>query len=90
MDDIVIAWYKKDEYDKLLRVIDDKDSMPLNYDDWLEIATAAMENLRKEGHNVKKVVVNIDELVDWCNVMKKENIAKNRALFVSLRANKNY
>ncbi|RZD15564.1 MAG: hypothetical protein EVJ48_01550 [Candidatus Acidulodesulfobacterium acidiphilum] len=90
MDDIVIAWYKKDEYDKLLRVIDDKDSMPSVYEVWLEIATATMQNLRKEGYNVKKVIVNIDELVDWCNVMKKENIAKNRALFVSLRANKNY
>ncbi len=64
--------------------------MPLNYDDWLEIATATMQDLMKEGYNVKKVIVNIDELVDWCNVMKKENIAKNRALFVSLRANKNY
>ena len=63
--------------------------MPRVYEVWLEIATAAIEDLRKEGYNVKKVVASIDELVDWCNAMKKENIAKNRALFVSLRA-KNY
>jgi hypothetical protein len=86
MDNIVIAWYKKDEYDKLLRVIIDKDSMPLNYNDWLEIATATIEDLKNQGFNVKKIVVDVDELIEWCRVMKKENTAKNRALFVSLRA----
>ena len=64
MDNIVIAWYKKDEYDKLLRVIIDKDSMPLNYNDWLEIATATIEDLKNQGFNVKKIVVDVDELIE--------------------------
>ncbi len=85
MDNIAIAWYKRDEYDKLLRVIIDKDSMPLNYDTWFEIATVAIEDLKNQGFDVKKIVVDVDELIEWCRVMKKENTAKNRALFVSLR-----
>ena len=86
MDNIAIAWYKKEEYDKLLKVIIDKGSMPSNYNDWFEIATATIEDLKNQGFDVKKIVVDVDELIEWCRVMKKENTAKNRALFVSLRA----
>ncbi len=78
MDNIVIAWYKKDEYDKLLNVIDDADSMPVNYGEWLEMyfATTTMKHLRGQGYDVKKVIVNVDELTDWCRVMKKKTLPK--------------
>ena len=61
-----IAWYRKDQWTKLLDFSADRDRLEASYSEWLEVAEARIGDLREEGVLAEKVEVDVDDLVRWC------------------------
>lgn len=85
---IKVAWYRKEDYKRLLATIDDSDKMPKKYEHWFEIAEAGIKSLRQAGYDVETREIDIDALKKWCKANNKKNTLENRAAFAALEAEK--
>ena len=67
-DEVVIgmAWFRREEWAKLLEVSADRDQLEETYDEWLQSARQTLLHLRAEGQRVEKVDIGVDELLKWC------------------------
>jgi hypothetical protein len=61
-----VAWYRPEQWDRLLEISSDRGDLEDTYSEWVEAASMAFENARKAGINVIKVEVDAEELVEWC------------------------
>jgi len=65
-----VAWYKPDQWHKLLAVSVDKDKLEETYDEWKQGAERVVKELRRHGLYIVKVDVDVEELVAWCQKKK--------------------
>ena len=63
---VAVAWYPREEWEKLRKVAVDADGMESTYEEWLAHAEMAMGAAEQSGHQVAKVIVPVDHLVAWC------------------------
>ena len=66
-----VAWYQPDQWQKLLAVSVDHDKLEDTYEEWRQEAERVIQELRRQGLNIVKVDVHVDELVAWC---RKKNM----------------
>jgi len=62
-----LCWYKKDQWERLKEVVADPESIEDTFEEWEQQAKEAQDNFRKQGMHVKKIVVDTEALVRWCN-----------------------
>ena len=60
------AWYKRNQWAILKAVVSDPENIEESYEDWLPNAEKSFAELKQSGENIRKVEVDIDELVSWC------------------------
>ena len=63
---IGVAWFRREEWPRLLEVSADRDQLEETYDEWLQSARQTLLHLRAEGQRVEKVDIGVDELLKWC------------------------
>jgi len=80
-----VAWFRKEEWPKLLEVSADRDQLEETYDEWLEFALASIIDVRAKGLRVEKVDVGVEELVAWCQARGVPVDGKTRADFASFK-----
>ncbi|MAD73210.1 MAG: hypothetical protein CML20_00120 [Rheinheimera sp.] len=80
---IGIAWFQPDSWKRLKRIADDRADLDDSYDEWKKNANAALTDIRATGKIVKRVNVDIDELLSWCKAESKPVNSASRAQFVS-------
>ena len=78
-----VAWYKPDQWQKLLAVSVDKDQLEETYDEWLQEAEKAIKELRRQGLHIVKVDVNVEELIAWCRKKKIPVDGKARSRYAA-------
>lgn len=78
-----VPWYKREDYQRLLRIFSDRDNFATTYDEWLKAAESVMNNLRRNGHACQKVYIDPDTFPAWCAVNTIDIDAKARTLFAS-------
>ena len=88
---IGIAWFQPESWERLKKIADDRADLDDSYDEWKKNANAALTDIRATGKIVKRVNVDIDELLSWCKAQNKPVSSASRAQFVSgkLRAKPN-
>lgn len=62
-----IAWFQPDQWPQLREVSADRESLETTHEEWERTASKTLKRLRREGIDVRKVPVDIAELVEWCN-----------------------
>ena len=80
---IALAVYKKKDYQKILQLCADRNSMPETWEDWQKTKKKALKNLLKYEVETIDVVISPDDLKKFC---KKNDlrIDKNaRSVFIS-------
>jgi hypothetical protein len=81
------AWYQEDQWDRLHEVCPDSDDFPAGYQEWLEFANERFEQLSQKGHHqnmmVVKVLVDVDELLEWCRTRRLQPNGQARSQFVA-------
>ena len=63
---LALAWYRQDQWQLLLACSTDVDKLARTYQEWLEHAEEKVNEMGKEGINVVKIDINIEDMKKWC------------------------
>jgi len=66
-----IAWYRKEQWSRWRQISSDRDEMCASYEDWLSRAEDTVWSFTKQGLEVHKVEIDVDEFLQWAG---KENM----------------
>jgi hypothetical protein len=61
-----LAWYRADQWPRLLASSEDRDQLEGRYEERLQMASERYQDLRRKGVRVEKVDVDVEELLKWC------------------------
>ena len=62
-----VAWYRRDQWDRLLEISSDRAELEDTYDEWKAVAEENLVNLAQHGYELCKVQIDVEELLIWCN-----------------------
>jgi hypothetical protein len=80
-----LAWYKPDQWDMLLEASVDRDDLEDTYFEWVQVATEGEARMKEMGMHVRRVEVDVPELIAWC---REEGIPldnKARSSFATMK-----
>ena len=77
------AWYRREQWNRLLEVSADRDELEENYDDWLRTAEGTLKGLKQMGTALVKVDIDVNKLFAWCVVANRPVDGTARAEYVS-------
>lgn len=77
-----MGWYRPEDWDRLLQVIADRDSMHESHAEWLASARQGERDLIARRQPVERVMVDPDKLASWCLVRGRAPDSIARAEFV--------
>lgn len=75
-----IGWYEREDYPRILEVMEDARLLPRTYNEFLEKAHLGERKLTSAGHRVVHAVIKPDEFVSWCRArnLKIDTHARQR------------
>ncbi len=80
---IGIAWYRPEQWSRLLNIAADRESLEDTYEEWLADATRVAFDLAQRGFAVRPVEVDVVELARWCKQQGCPLNGEARARFVT-------
>ena len=84
-----IAWYRAEQWPRLLEVATDRAQLERTYDEWQAVAQRALTDFARAGVWVRKVDVDLNELVAWCHSQGRAVDATARSAFAALKLRQN-
>ncbi len=86
---IALAWYRQDQWQLILDYSTDSDKLANTYQEWLEHAEETVNEMGKDGINIVKVDINIEEMKKWCKRHKKPIDGHTRSEYAVFLAKNN-
>jgi hypothetical protein len=83
-----MAWYKAENFVRLVAMFEDGDKLHRTYAEWLKAAEANYKRLCSQGVRVVKVDIDPDQFPKWCKTEGLKLNADARNKFASLMAYK--
>jgi hypothetical protein len=73
------AWYLREDYLRILEIMEDADALPRMYDEWLEKAEGFERYGRVRGLFFVRAIIDPDEFLRWCEMkgLKADSSARN-------------
>ena len=62
-----LAWWQASQWERLKEISEDRENLEDTYEEWRRNASLTIKNLEAQGQNIKKVKINLEELIFWCN-----------------------
>jgi len=78
-----VAWYRREQWPRLLEVAEDADELEDTYEEWLQIANRRFDEFNVPGVLLKKVDVDVEEVITWCIEHGRSVNASARSEFVA-------
>ena|SRR6185369_2518531 len=78
-----LAWYRREDYPRILEMMADRSEMHDAYDEWLRDVERAEQRLVSEGHAVTHVIIDTEIFRSWCDQHDLKPAAKARSRFVA-------
>lgn len=74
-----VAWYRREQWARLVEVCADAHALDDSYDAWLRNATARFAELTAAGLTLERVDVDVERLLAWCLVQGRpvDNMARS-------------
>ncbi len=69
---IAVCWYKEEQWERLKEIVIDKDNIEDSYLEWRKGAEKKLNELKSKGLNIKKILVDTEEMLIWANEKGKE------------------
>lgn len=85
-----IAWYRKEQWQRLRQSSEDVDDLGETYEEWLAAALDGLKKLAALGVEAEKVDVDVDELLAWCNIQGLPLNGESRSEFAADKIRKKY
>ena len=83
--DIGMAWYREDQWHRLLELSVDGDRLEKTYAQWRQAAQARFDELIKKGMPIVKVPVDVEDLSAWCRELGRVVDGEGRVAYVKNR-----
>lgn len=80
---LCVAWYTPEQYKRLLQVAEDRDNLEETYEEWKATAEETLPEFEKQGVLVRKVYIDVEELVAWCKSHSRPIDGASRTVFVA-------
>ena len=78
-----IAWYRQEDYERLLSLFVDSNKLASTYEEWLKQAERLTDQLRRTGQAFQKVYIDPDTFPAWCAARGLNIDAKARIRFAN-------
>lgn len=78
-----VCWYRQDQYDRFLASAKDREDLEDTWDEWQITAERVIRQYRARGLDVRKVEIDLDDLLAYCMVEEEPNTAATRAAYVA-------
>lgn len=78
-----LAWYRAEQWPRLLEVSSDREELEETHDEWMSGAKKTLRNFLIEGVNAIKVDVDVDDLIRGCKERGFEIDGSSRATYVA-------
>ena len=73
-----IAWYSRQDYRRILEIMEDANNLPRTFDQWLTRAEATERKFKSSGHIVIRAIIEPEEFAAWCHARGLNVDAKAR------------
>lgn len=83
---LALPWFRSGDYDEILRIMSDRDSMSNTYEVWLRGAEADYTKAESHGMRVERVMIEPYEFEVWCAANGMDKDAYARELFAAENA----
>jgi hypothetical protein len=83
MTEIGLAWYSREDWQRLREIADDRDKLDDAYEDWERQALKMIRDLEAVRRRIRKVPINIEALIAWCAERKCRIDMAARSEYVS-------
>ena len=80
---IKLAYYRKKDWKRFINLIDDPESMHDMWHNWQKAFEKTKRDLIAQGFEVIDIVVDINELIEYCKSRGIKNDGKARSQFVT-------
>ncbi|MEQ9413976.1 MAG: hypothetical protein RIF39_09100 [Cyclobacteriaceae bacterium] len=81
--EVKLAFYRREDWKRLIRSIDDKELMHDNWKDWHQEYRKAKAELIKQGFTVHELTIDIESLNSYCLAHGLKNNSEARSKFVA-------
>ncbi len=81
--ELKLAYYRKNDWDKLMNSIVDRESMHDTWEDWNKAFSKMKKSLKHQGFVVHEVTIDIDDLNKFCKKKGLKNNGKTRSNYVA-------
>jgi hypothetical protein len=61
-----MAWYRPEDYRRIVQIMADGHKLPLTYDRWLQLAERGECDLKRKGLIVVRAMIDAGEFERWC------------------------
>ncbi len=78
-----VCWYRQDQYERFLASADDRDTLEDTWADWQITADRVLRQYRARGLNIRKVEIDLDDLLAYCRIEGRPNDAAARSSYVA-------
>ena len=85
MIEIKLAYYRKEDWKRFINVIVDRESMHDSWHDWHKAFVKTKRDLINQGFEVVNIVVDLDDLIEYCKLRGLKNNGKARSQFVQAK-----
>ena len=79
-----VPWFTAESWPRLLAIASDRRRLPHTFAEFEHRASATFEAMRAQGSPVEKVLIDIDQLVAYCEAAGRSVNAFTRAEFAAL------
>ena len=78
-----LCWYQPEQWERLKEIANDRADLEPTYEEWRKNASRAISDFQASGQPIKKVKINLEELLFWCNEKGKVVNSESRAEYVT-------
>jgi hypothetical protein len=82
---IGVIWCDREQWERLKATADDRDQLDDTFEEWQATVGAAMQSFEAQGMAVRKVDLDVDELLAWCRSRGRRNDGPARAEYASAK-----
>ncbi|MGD8985944.1 MAG: hypothetical protein PVI53_18100 [Desulfobacteraceae bacterium] len=82
-----VAWYRRQQWGRLLEISSDRDELENTYDEWKAMAEENLSILARQGYVLRKIDIDVEELLRWCKLQNRpvDGNARTEFTLVKLR-----
>lgn len=82
---IKLAYYRKKDWKRFIKIIADRESMHDTWHDWHKDFEKTKRDFTNQGFEVVDIIVELDELMEYCRLRGIKNDGKARSQFVQTK-----